>query len=472
MNIRETRIYDEIHTFTQKTKKMSRYLRVLLCVPIEALIIVSLGCGGCGGTSKIVDTDDKKEKGLSNTNTANNNSDEIKSSSDFDLGILKDSPVLPVEVANITEAYDHYILKVSEYESKYELYDGTKQQNIEIAIDEKLEISENQNYMLKYKLKENKLAKEYFFEVQILNSSNEIISKGIIPAVGEDNYESHDVLYPFNNGKGLIIWSEYPERLTVYIAEKNKFVIAGTIFNENKILTDFKISDDASDIICLFYDENEGKSYLDNHQLSNGKINKKWSKKTGGKQAHFSQFAGWLNPYIGNSTKIDLVTSSQDYIDHIEVYNLEGNLILASQISNCNYFESFDEGSNISYIGTAGETLQYYDKKGRLQIVNLKNLFSLDTTLNVTIIKFINTKNSIICQFSIYPKIINNEYKNGVLSGVGILPKSNIEKGKYFPIYKKSSLELIVKNDILYLLKGHRTLYPESIKKLKIPLTF
>ncbi|MBK8347086.1 MAG: hypothetical protein IPL08_05465 [Saprospiraceae bacterium] len=49
MNIRETRIYDEIHTFTQKTKKMSHYFRVLLCVPIGALIIVSLGCGGCGG---------------------------------------------------------------------------------------------------------------------------------------------------------------------------------------------------------------------------------------------------------------------------------------------------------------------------------------------------------------------------------------------------------------------------------------
>ena len=49
MNIRETRIYYEIHTFTQKTKKMSHYLRVLLCVPIGALIIVSLGCGGCGG---------------------------------------------------------------------------------------------------------------------------------------------------------------------------------------------------------------------------------------------------------------------------------------------------------------------------------------------------------------------------------------------------------------------------------------
>ena len=53
MNIRETRIYDEIHTFTQKTKKMSHYLRVLLCVPIGALIIVSLGCGGCGGLKKV-----------------------------------------------------------------------------------------------------------------------------------------------------------------------------------------------------------------------------------------------------------------------------------------------------------------------------------------------------------------------------------------------------------------------------------
>ncbi|MBK8347079.1 MAG: hypothetical protein IPL08_05430 [Saprospiraceae bacterium] len=28
---------------------MSHYSRVLLCVPIGALIIVSLGCGGCGG---------------------------------------------------------------------------------------------------------------------------------------------------------------------------------------------------------------------------------------------------------------------------------------------------------------------------------------------------------------------------------------------------------------------------------------
>ena len=38
MNIREMRIYDEIQTFTRKTKKMSHYLRALLCVPIGVLI--------------------------------------------------------------------------------------------------------------------------------------------------------------------------------------------------------------------------------------------------------------------------------------------------------------------------------------------------------------------------------------------------------------------------------------------------
>ncbi|MBK8668616.1 MAG: hypothetical protein IPN89_03785 [Saprospiraceae bacterium] len=65
MNIRETRIYDEIHTFTQKTKKMSNYLRALLCLPIGALIIVSLGCGGCSGVKYV-----GKEKISLNTDTS------------------------------------------------------------------------------------------------------------------------------------------------------------------------------------------------------------------------------------------------------------------------------------------------------------------------------------------------------------------------------------------------------------------
>ncbi|MBK8347083.1 MAG: hypothetical protein IPL08_05450 [Saprospiraceae bacterium] len=70
MNIRETRIYDEIHTFTQKTTTMSNYLRELLCLPIGALIIVSLGCGGCrvkDGEKKIsLNTDTSIENKTSN----------------------------------------------------------------------------------------------------------------------------------------------------------------------------------------------------------------------------------------------------------------------------------------------------------------------------------------------------------------------------------------------------------------------
>ena len=158
MNIRETRIYYEIHTFTQKTKKMSNYLRALLCVPIGALIIVSLGCGGCGGASKIVDKYDKKEKGLSNTNTVNNNLDEIKSSADFDLGILKDSPVLPVEVANITEAYDHYILQDTANTQKYHFYDGNIQQTVNFSEpDVHLQVSRNGKFLSKMKLVQNKM---------------------------------------------------------------------------------------------------------------------------------------------------------------------------------------------------------------------------------------------------------------------------------------------------------------------------
>lgn len=53
MNIRETRIYDEIHTFRKKIKVMSGHLRALLCIPIGALIILLLGCGGCGGVKDV-----------------------------------------------------------------------------------------------------------------------------------------------------------------------------------------------------------------------------------------------------------------------------------------------------------------------------------------------------------------------------------------------------------------------------------
>ncbi|MBK8668628.1 MAG: hypothetical protein IPN89_03845 [Saprospiraceae bacterium] len=176
--------------------------------------------------------------------------------------------MLPLVDADIREVYDHYILQSEDMGRKYQLYDGIKQQEIEIATDEKLKISGNQKYMLKYKLKENKLAKQYFFDVEIRNTSNEILSKGIIPTVGEDNYESHDVLYPFNNGKGFVI-SSNESMLTVYSVDKNQFSISGTILN--KALLDFRMSDDASDIICLFYNEDASENMLRKYKFNDGK---------------------------------------------------------------------------------------------------------------------------------------------------------------------------------------------------------
>ena len=62
MNIREKRIYDEIHTLRKNIKTMTSHIRAVLSIPVVTMIIVSLGCGGCGGASKIVDADDTKEK--------------------------------------------------------------------------------------------------------------------------------------------------------------------------------------------------------------------------------------------------------------------------------------------------------------------------------------------------------------------------------------------------------------------------
>ncbi|MBK8668622.1 MAG: hypothetical protein IPN89_03815 [Saprospiraceae bacterium] len=327
------------------------------------------------------------------------------------------------------------------------------------------------NICLNTNSKENKLAKQYFFDVEIRNTSNEILSKGIIPAVGEDNYESHDALYPFNNGKGFVIMSEYPDKVTVYSADKNEFSISGTILNQNKALAGFIMTDDASDIVCLFYDENTYKSYLENYKLSNGQLIKKWEKRPSGKHAQFSNFNG-LYHNSGNFKLINILTFSEEQADGLEVYTLDGDLILKKYLTNCSEFESYMEGSNCTYVGNEGEHLQYFDKNNVLQKIDLKKIFGMDTTLNARFDKFINTKSHIICEFSVRPHYSHKEYMTGLFSGIGILPKSDLSKGKYYPIYKNSALVPMIKSDTLYLLKGYGSLYPDLIQKIKLPLPY
>ncbi|MBK8668627.1 MAG: hypothetical protein IPN89_03840 [Saprospiraceae bacterium] len=175
---------------------------------------------------------------------------------------------------------------------------------------------------------------------------------------------------------------------------------------------------------------------------------------------------------LWESQLINLISASQDQYDGLEVYNSDGQLMLDKKISDCIEFESFIEGSNYTYVGTGGEHIQYFDKNNVLQKIDLKKIFGMDTSLNVTVYNFINSKNDIVFEFTIYPHYSHKEYMTGLFSGIGILPKSDLSKGKYYPIYKNSALESVIKNDTLYLLKGHGSLYPDLIQKIKLPLPY
>lgn len=433
--------------------------------------IVIISCGGCKG-AKVATQANSISKEKDSLSKASDDVNKSISSSEFDLGILKDAPMLPLEDADIKEVYDHYILQDTSNSYKYHIYDGVRQQVVEISPDEKFEISGNQKFMVRTLVKGNRLAKQHFLDITMLNTSNEVLYKGIIPAIGEDNYESHDYVYPLNTGKGIVIHSEEANILTLFIIQNSKLREVGKIKKKETIIVGFKMTDDGSDIICLDYNEELGQYTLSNYGLRQDKLSLKWEKKLIKPDYEFSRYGGYRNYYLDENKLINLRNSQNGMNPGIEIYNLSGDLVVDRNTSNRLYYESYIEDNKVTYIGTADKYIEYLNIDGKLQTLNLSDIFKTDTSLNIRPFKLINNKDNILLEFILIPNnYTHKDYITGILSGLAILSKDNLSKGKFYHLYNKNTCTIKIIDDSVYFLKGWSSQFPNTVKKTGFPIS-
>lgn len=446
--------------------QISNSLVSMILIIGSAIIFIS--CNGCKSTSLTKEKSlviDKRNRDNASANSVDNSSPE------FNLGILKGAPMLPLVDADIKQVFDHYILQDSNNSFKYHLYDGNKQQTIEISPDEKFEISGNQKFMLRTSVKGNRLAKQHFLDITMINTSNEVLYKGIIPAISEDNYETHDYVYPLNNGKGLVIYSEEANILTLFIIQDSKLKEVGKIKKKESIIVGFKMTDDGSDIICLDYNEESEQYTLANYFQKNDKFSLKWEKKLNGRSFEFSQFLDNHYHYFDDSYRVDMVKQLHDSQFGIEVYDLSGNLLLDKSTTERLYFVSYYENNKISYIGALDKYIEYQNSNGEMQTLNLSNILKLDTALNIRPFKIINFKDYVFFEFKLIPHYTHKNYYSGLLSGIGVMPKSDLSKGKFYTIFDKSNCTTKIINDTIYLMKAWSGQFPDTVKKTGLPIS-
>jgi hypothetical protein len=306
----------------------------------------------------------------------------------------------------------------------------------------------------------------------MLNTSNEVLYKGIIPAIGEDNYESHDYVYPLNTGKGFVIHSEEANILTLFIIQDSKLTKVGKINNKESIIVGFKMTNDGSNIICLDYNEESGQYTLANYGLRQDKLSLKWEKKLIKPDYEFSQYGGYRNYYLDENKLINLRNSQNGMNPGIEIYNLSGDLVVDRNTSNRLYYESYIEDNKVTYIGTTEKYIEYLNIDGKLQTLNLSDILKTDTSLNIRPFKFINSKDNILLEFILFPNnYTHKDYMIGILSGLAILSKDNLSKGKFYHLYNKNTCTIKIIDDSVYFLKGWSSQFPKTVKKTGFPIS-
>lgn len=228
------------------------------------LAIILISCNGCGSNSKIGNQNNIKKIEQSTIQTGNKSGSKNENplSTEIDLGILKDVPMLPLEEADITEVYDHYILQDTANNQKYHFYDGSKQQTVDFSgPDVHIQVSRNGKYLSKMKLVQNKMSNQYFLDVELRDASNKIIAKQPIPSAYQDYYdEIRDDIVPLEDGSGFL---QIGRRLgitywvTGYKMEESKFVKKFQINQPKSFLHDLKVNDDGSKVVIKYNTQTE-----------------------------------------------------------------------------------------------------------------------------------------------------------------------------------------------------------------------
>lgn len=337
--------------------------RVQISISLASMIliigstIIFISCNGCKSTSLTKEKSSLVEKSnLNNDNSSVNLAD--NSYSEFDLGILKDAPKLPLEEADITEVYGHYILQDTANYQKYHFYDGNKQQTIDFRETEGglVQLSRNQKYLTNMDLIQNKMSNQYFLNVELRDVRNRTLAKQSIPSAYQDYYdELSDEIIPLEDGSGFI---QIGRRLGIscwvagYKIEGSKFIKKFQIDKPNCFLHDIKANEDGSKIVLKFNTKTNTyeKDTLVLYSMEKGLI---WQKEL--PLLNLNLFHQWdYNKTFLNKQDIYLFNWSNEK-GKILRYNFEGQVLDSLEVEQIQHWDFIDSDD--------GEVLLVYSKK-------------------------------------------------------------------------------------------------------------
>ena len=434
--------------------------------------VLFISCGGCKGPKGMMGAESKvndSSKAIISRDEKNKTQTEVNST-EFDLGILKDAPILPLEDADITEVYDHYILQDTANNRKYHFYDGNKQQAVDFSEpDVHIQVSRNQKYLTKMSLIQNKMSNQYFLDVELRDASNTIIAKQSIPSAYQDYYdEFRDEIIPLEDGSGFI---QIGRRLglscfvTGYKLVGNKFIKKFQLDKPANFLYDIKSNDDGSKIALVYESDNENteKYTLALYNMHKGLL---WENPLP-KKYHFAHQWDFNYTFLNNE---DLYLFKGGETGKVLRYNFDGKIIDSINVlGNVQYWEFLDSEE--------GEVLLVYSKKN-LFIYNPKSKsvkkIDLYTMLQLKGDAYISIRNAIFSRQlgsegeTLIFTILVDAHPKDILYFSGIafydLIKNTFEVFQSAPFYGQVSS----KNGELFLQKQVTRYFYEKIPKIDL----
>lgn len=428
--------------------------------------VLFLSCSGCRSG---------KINGVSIQTDTHTDSSQLVSSGDttahFDIGVLKDAPMLPLTEVDIKDVYDHYILKDTGWQQIYHLYDGKRQQTVDFSgPDVHIQVSRNQKYLTKMTLIQNKMSNQYFLDVELRDCSNNLIVKQSIPSAYQDYYdEFRDEIVPFDGGTGFIQMGRrlgYGLWVAGYKIENGKFIRKFQFDYPDGVLIGLKVNTNGDKIALItntrsHFDE---KDTLKLYDIDHGLI---WKKRLPAKKYRMSH--SWEQNYFYNHDDIYLFNSAID----------------TGKVLRCDFDENLIDSFNVS--GSFGHWDFVSSKEGEILFLYSKKYLYIYNTISHRINEidlYSQLKVSSSLRIDIRNTVILNESQNKRTKYIFTIHVMSFPKGEeYFSgiafyetetnaikVYKTTStfMRLFNKNDDILLKKYMSDNFTEKIIKIDL----
>lgn len=450
-----------------KTKTNTTSLGISVLLLTCTILLIS--CNGCR-SSKVESVSIHTDKDIDNNQIASSDTGK-DTTSHFDLGILKDAPMLPLEEVDITEVYDHYILQDSANYQKYHFYDGKRQQTVDFSgPDVHIQVSRNQKYLTKMTLIQNKMSNQYFLDVELRDCSNKLIAKQSIPSAYQDYYdEFRDDVIPLEDGSGLL---QIGRRLgiscwvTGYKLEGTKLIKKIQIDKPDSFLYGIKSNADGSKIVITYNTKTEDyeRDTIALYNMEKGLI---WEMEL--PHLKFSLNHQWdESKTFLNKQEIYLFTWSNEN-DRMIRYNFDGQVVDSLEVEQIQHWDFKDSEEGEVLLIYSNKFLYIYNTKSKeVNKIDLYRILQLKGNAYISIRNAIFSKSSSSEVEKLIFTFFIKKPNNGEIhfSGVGFynLKKNTIEVYNSAPFYGQVSS----KNRDVFLQKKISYRFTEKIDKVDL----